>query len=131
MDAVSILVSGKFSNLCHFSSFATFRSIFVYDKKAFRTSLSITKDIKWIDIDMEGIVRKKIRLLRSPKSKPLLNQLVDVSFTPNELLSQSYSLITCDLGDVETIKSKIEKILSPEEQKFPTCLIFECVLGML
>ena len=80
---------------------------------------------------MEGIVRKKIRLLRSPKSKPLLNQLVDVSFTPNELLSQSYSLITCDLGDVETIKSKIEKILSPEERKFPTCLIFECVLGML
>jgi len=95
---------------------------------SFWTSLSITKDIKWIDIDMEGIVRKKIRLLRSPKSKPLLNQLVDVSFTPNELLSQSYSLITCDLGDVETIKSKIEKILSPEERKFPTCLIFECVL---
>jgi len=98
---------------------------------SFWTSLSITKDIKWIDVDMEGIVRKKIRLLRSPKSKPLLNQLVDVSFTPNELLSQSYSLITCDLGDVESIKSKIEKILSPEERKFPTCLIFECVLGML
>ena len=79
---------------------------------------------------MEGIVRKKIRLLRSPKSKPLLNQLIDVSFTPNELRSENYSLITCDLGDVESIKSKIEMILTPEERKYPTCLIFECVLGM-
>ena len=79
---------------------------------------------------MEGIVRKKIRLLRSPKSKPLLNQLIDVLFAPNELRSQNYSLITCDLGDVESIKSKIEMILTPEERKFPTCLIFECVLGM-
>ena len=75
-------------------------------------------------------MRKKIRLLRSPKSKPLLNQLIDVSFAPNELRSENYNLITCDLGDVEAIKSKIEVILSPEERKFPTCLIFECVLGM-
>ena len=136
MDADSIQASGKFFLAILFMSFSVefaFSANFDFGRirKLFRTSLSITKDIKWIDIDMEGIVRKKIRLLRSPKSKHLLNQLVDVSFTPNELLSQSYSLITCDLGDVETIKSKIEKILSPEERKFPTCLIFECVLGML
>ena len=133
MDVGSILASGKFLQfyLCHFCSILCHFLGQFPQNNVFRTSLSITKDIKWIDIDMEGIVRKKIRLLRSPKSKTLINQLVDVSFTPNELLSQSYSLITCDLGDVEIIKSKIEKLLSPEERKFPTCLIFECVLGML
>merc|ERR1712168_855909 len=84
--------------------------------------------IKWIDFDMENVTRKKVRLLRMPKAKPLVSALHDVKFTPNSLSSRDYHISTLDMNSIDDVKSQIESLIPPEQRSWPTCFIFECVL---
>jgi len=84
--------------------------------------------IKWIDVDMESVVRKKLRLLRMSKAKQLLAQLKDVSFTANSVISVNYQLAAMDMNCIDDVKTQFERLIPLEQRHWPTCFIFECVL---
>ena len=48
--------------------------------------------IRWIDLDMESVCRKKIRLLRMPKAKKLLESIKSPKFTAATVESENFHI---------------------------------------
>ena len=83
----------------------------------------------WFDLDMEPVVRQRIRRLRMPGAKSLLSSLKNLKITDSQLSSDSYFIRKLDMkqsssADVlEDIKSEFEI-----DEQTDVCLLFECVL---
>ena len=84
----------------------------------------------WIDLDMEAVVRQRIRRLRIPAAKSLVAPLQNLKITENNLSSDCYFIRTLDmkrLDDSAKLLEDIKKDFEIDDQT-DVCLIFECVL---
>ena len=83
----------------------------------------------WFDLDMEPVVRQRIRRLRMPGAKSLLSSLKNLKITDNQLSSDSYFIRKLDMKQSSSVDvlEDIKREFEIDEQT-DVCLIFECVL---
>jgi len=83
----------------------------------------------WFDLDMEPVVRQRIRRLRMPGAKSLLSTLKNLKLTDNQLSSDSYFIRKLDMKQSSSVEvlEEIKREFEIDEQT-DVCLLFECVL---
>ncbi|ESO11550.1 hypothetical protein HELRODRAFT_189998 [Helobdella robusta] len=91
--------------------------------------------LKWVELDFEPVVNKKIRIIKSKKSLMCKLQannhdgssdsIPDVQIKPTEIHSNIYHIVSCDLRDVCQFKSCIDRCSI--DCTIPTAFICECV----
>ena len=84
----------------------------------------------WFDLDMEPVVRQRIRRLRMPGAKSLLSPLKNLKITDNQLSSDNYFIRKLDMKQSDGSVKLLEDIKEEFEidEQTDVCLVFECVL---
>lgn len=84
----------------------------------------------WFDLDMEAVVRQRIRRLRTPAAKSLVSSLQNLKITDSKLASDTYQIRVLDMKRSEESAKLIEEIKEEYQidDQTDVCLIFECVL---
>ncbi|CAG5083421.1 Oidioi.mRNA.OKI2018_I69.PAR.g10375.t1.cds [Oikopleura dioica] len=84
----------------------------------------------WFDLDMEAVVRQRIRRLRMPAAKSLVSSLQNLKITDSKLASDAYQIRVLDMKRSEESAKLIEEIKEEYQidDQTDVCLIFECVL---